>query len=63
MFSYNCFYAAQLKLGDDPMLALGAAAILLLSTQAGGDPLVFAREDIAKLLARVLEASLRLFPY
>lgn len=39
------------------MLALGAAAMLLLSTQAGGDPLVFAREDIAKLIVGILQVS------
>lgn len=43
-------------MGGDPVLTLGTAAVLLLSTQAGGDPAVLARPEMAKLACAVLEA-------
>lgn len=52
----------QLKIGDDPVLALGAAAILLLTTQIGGDPMVFAKEEISKLVVQILQVSSSLAP-
>jgi hypothetical protein len=52
------FYVGQLKIGDDPVLALGAAAILLLTTQIGGDPMVFAREEVSRLTVQVLQVTI-----
>jgi hypothetical protein len=54
-FASDISTVGQLKIGDDPVLALGAAAILLLTTQVGGDPMVFAREEISKLLVQILQ--------
>jgi hypothetical protein len=53
----------QLQIGDDPVLALGAAAILLLTTQMGGDQMVFAREEISKLTVQVLQVNLVEHPF
>ena len=47
-----------MKIGDDPVLALGAAAILLLTTQIAGDPMAFAREELSKLTVQILQVKM-----
>ena len=55
--------AAALKVSDDIILALGAATMLLLLGQAGCDPLIFAKADVATLVTALLEASFQSFSH